>query len=300
MKTIPWQALGADVQGAMTAAEAIQSAGLDWTVEKRPVQYASGRGLLTMEDRYVTARTDNDGGLGIVGDQYRPLQNKEAFSYFDAIVGEKGAHYTRAGSLDGGSRVWIMAKLPQSVKVAGVDAVDSYLILHNTHDGSSSVRMDLMALRLVCSNGLRRMVSEGGFAVRHSAAMGQKLQAARTALRLSVESMDQFLEAADAMARKKLNAGIVEDFLNGIGLAREQDESTRRENIRMDVLRLIESGAGHQQEPIRNSLWTAVNAVTEYVDHKGGDADKRLNSIWFGSGARLKEQAFETALTLAK
>lgn len=300
-RLLAWQRIGKDVGQSMTAEEAITAGGLDWTVEKRPVLFNGNTGATeTFEGRFVTVRTDTDGALGVVGGNYTVLQNKTAFSFFDAMIAEKRAVYSRAGHVDGGARIWIMAKLPETVKIMGVDAVDSYVLIHNSHDGSSAVAMELMALRQVCSNGLKVLTQTAGFRFRHTSTMGQKVEQARSALNISVQTMEQFLEAADAMARKKLNAQIVEEFLKAIDLNKVADESTRRENQRMEVLRLIESGIGHQEPAIRNSLWTAVNAVTQYVDHKPGNDERRLSSMWFGHGADIKARAYEAAVKLSK
>lgn len=57
---------------------------------------------------------------------------------------------------------------------------------------------------------------------------------------------------------------------------------------------------------IRGTVWTAFNAVTEFVDHRkirGADdrdwASRRLASVWFGQGGRLKEKAWGSALKMA-
>ena len=83
--------------------------------------------------------------------------------------------------------------------------------------------------------------------------------------------------------------------------------STRAKNIRDEFLRLFEHGIGHDMPEIRHTTWTALNAVTEYVDHyrstrgksEHDRASNRLESAWFGSGARLKERAWELALQMA-
>ena len=65
-------------------------------------------------------------------------------------------------------------------------------------------------------------------------------------------------------------------------------------------------GRGNQLPGVCGTLWAALNAVTEYVDHQRsttGDSDlevsNRLASQWFGSGARMKAKAWEKALDLA-
>lgn len=84
-------------------------------------------------------------------------------------------------------------------------------------------------------------------------------------------------------------------------------ESTRTKNVRQELHRLFEEGIGHTMPAIRHTTWTALNAVTEYVDHYRSTrgktsierASNRLDSAWFGSGARLKERAWELAMLMA-
>jgi len=84
-------------------------------------------------------------------------------------------------------------------------------------------------------------------------------------------------------------------------------DSTRTNNIRTELMRLFEQGIGHDQQAIRGTTWAAYNAVTEWVDHHRPTrnaipelrANNRLKSAWFGSGAKLKAKAWETALELA-
>ncbi len=87
----------------------------------------------------------------------------------------------------------------------------------------------------------------------------------------------------------------------------EGKANTRAENVRDELHRLFEGGLGHDIPEIKHSSWLAFNAVTEFVDHirpsRGASdsdrASRRLDSIWFGSGARLKEKAWSLALEMA-
>ena len=56
--------------------------------------------------------------LGVVSDRYRIVQNEEAFQFTDDLLGE-GVTYETAGSLQGGKKVWMLAKLPEKYIIAG-------------------------------------------------------------------------------------------------------------------------------------------------------------------------------------
>lgn len=94
----PWHGLGTRVEEAPNSADALRLAGLDWTIDSNPV--FDGRG---QDIRGYRANTRSSDGkvLGIVGDRYQIVQNKEAFDFTDSLIGE-GITYETAGSLKGG------------------------------------------------------------------------------------------------------------------------------------------------------------------------------------------------------
>ena len=123
---LPWHGLGTRLDRPATAKEAIQAAHLDWQVRKLPLCAVDGLLHLPVRDRYGVARDGSLDVLGVVGRDYTPVQNREAFAFFDPIVGKNAAIYHTAGALGRGERVWILAKLPDSIRVVGDDITDKY------------------------------------------------------------------------------------------------------------------------------------------------------------------------------
>lgn len=94
-----WHGLGQIVEQFPTSEEAIKYAGLDYEVVKSPIftknsgiiETASGIEIgsseLEVPNYFANIRTDNNAVLGVVGKDYHIVQNREAFNFFDAIVG---------------------------------------------------------------------------------------------------------------------------------------------------------------------------------------------------------------------
>ena len=152
----PWHGLGTIVAEAPDSSAALELAGLDWTVTQKDIATADGGKVIPGFKANV--RELDDKVLGIVTDRYKVVQNTEAFAFTDALLGE-GVRYETAGSLQGGRRIWLLAKLPQQYIING-DEITPYLVFMNSHDGSGSIKVAMTPIRVVCSNTLNLALSK--------------------------------------------------------------------------------------------------------------------------------------------
>lgn len=138
--------------------------------------------------------------LGMVTERYEPLQNEEAFSFFDPIINQKTATFETAGALGVGERVWVLAKMPEVIEVVRGDDCNKYLLLSNTHSGQGSVTVKFTAIRVVCQNTLLWALKDGqqAFRVRHSRRMSDRLSEV-SALIAAVNAA--YAQAAQAFAQ---------------------------------------------------------------------------------------------------
>jgi phage/plasmid-like protein (TIGR03299 family) len=145
-----WHGLGTVVQEAPAMSDAIVMAGLDWTVRKEQLQLADGRKV----DQYATIRSSDNSILGTVGPQWTPLQNADAFEWFQPLIEDGSVKLEAAGSLREGQRVWVLAKAGVA-DVQKNDPVEQYILLSNGHDGKLAVRVGFTTVRVVCANTLK-------------------------------------------------------------------------------------------------------------------------------------------------
>ncbi len=289
----PWQRLGVELNHPQTAQEAMTFAGLDFTVVKKPIREM----LLAPVEGSVTMRTDTDQFLGIAEGDYEPIQNIDAFRFFDALVAEGEATYETAGSFGNGERVWLLAKLPGYIRVHGNDIVNKYLLLTNNHDGRSQVHAKLTPVRVVCNNTLTSALrGEGEMYIRGGGNAAKDLGQAVTILGSSISLCDRLETVFNYMASTKITENQLRQYVQTLVPDGEKEENTTRtQEIRESVLQLYESGLGANLS--RGTVWGAFNSVTEYTDHMmlEGNPTARLSSIWFGRGEQLKLKAFRLA-----
>jgi phage/plasmid-like protein (TIGR03299 family) len=305
---VPWHGLGTKLTAPATAQEAIAAAGLDYDVSLVNLTTETG---IPVPSKRAVIRTDTHDVLGVVGSNYVPVQNRQAFSFLDAIAAGGSLRYHTAGALRKGERIWLLAKLSGQIRVrSSEDISEKYLLLSNSHDGSSALRVHYTAIRVVCANTLAMADREGrgeGIAIRHQGNLAAKVQEAQRVLGLAHRFFDDLEDRFDLMARHYPSHAQVSTYFKALYPDPEEGNPTRAQNVRDQLFRLYESGQGKDIAEIRGTSWAAFNAVTEYVDHfrptrAKTDFDRaanRLESAWFGSGSRLKQRAFQLALEMA-
>ena len=304
----PWHKLGAKLENPATAAEAIEAAGLNYQVELVPLFTEAG---IPVPRRKGVIRSDSRQVLGSVGTSYVPVQNEEAFQFLDAIVADGGLRYHTAGALGKGERIWMLAKLPGHIRVKNTeDITEKFLLLHNSHDGSSPLRVHFTPIRVVCQNTLSIAERNGrglGCSIMHKGDLESKVYGAQKVLGLANRFFDDLQPKIDLLASYLPTRDQLHQFFCTLYPDPVEGNKTRAENVRAELFRLFDEGIGQDIPGIRHSAWAALHAVTEYVDHRRttrgqGDsekASKRLQSLWFGSGARLKQLAWDLAVAMA-
>lgn len=312
VKEKAWHGLGQTVQGALTSAEAIQQANLDFDIVKLPVRITLPDGTEHVSDtQYANVRTDNNEVLGYVGSRYEILQNKDAFSFFDAIVGEGEAIYETAGVLGKGERIFITAKLPEYIKVAKDDLIEQFIFLTNSHDGKNGIIAAFTPIRIVCNNTLNAAMRQNNnrIAIRHTSSMHDKLKVAHELMGISNMYTKEIETIFNAMANTQVSEKTYRDVIvksladnkKQVELYGTDASSTRFDNMVDDVMNYA---FGHQTQRMKateGTLYGIYNALTGFYQNDldwGKKEDKKAEQILDGRVYQKTQKAFDLCLEL--
>lgn len=259
----PWHGLGTMVAEAPTSAEALRLAELDWNVEGRDVFTAEGMVI----PGYKANTRDKDGKvMGIVSNRYSIVQNADAFAFTDALVGE-GITYETAGSLNGGKRIWLLGRMPET-KILG-DKTEPYICFTNTHDGSGAVRACMTPIRVVCNNTLNMALSgaQRAWSTPHKGNVQARLEEARQTLQLAEKYLVRLDEEADRLANTKMGMDKVEKALDQMFPVGEKDTERQRKTAQYSKDQIIVCMMRPDIAQYLGTAWGFVNAVSDYVGH---------------------------------
>jgi phage/plasmid-like protein (TIGR03299 family) len=301
---VPWHGLGIQVPADISPEDMMKKAGLDWEVQKFPA-FAMVNGKKVDTGRQALIRTSDNKFMDIVGDDWNPVQNREAFEFFNDFIGAGDMQMHTAGSLKGGQNIWALAKINESFEVTKGDKVEGYLLFSNPHQYGKSVDVRFTPIRVVCNNTLT-MALNNATAIDRMFKMNHRQQfdgdTVKEVLGVSKDKLEKYKEMSKFLSTKKYNDETIVEYFNRVfpvtSNKRQKDVEleSRAARLAFDVL---ESQPGAKFAA--GSWWQAFNAVTYSTDHLlGRSADTRLTSAWFGTNQKRKIEAANIALEMAQ
>lgn len=312
-----WHGLGQTVKEAVTAEKAIGLANLDYIVEKKPAMFPiddilpepDAEGNLTIKVKQVAGkfhsyRTDTGDVLGTVGSAWTPLQNVDAFRFFDSVVDKSEAIYHTAGVINKGERAWILAKMPDHIRVGKDDITENYVLISNGFNGTTAVQAAITPIRTVCENTLNMALNSAKqkISIAHTPNIDKAIEKAAEMLGIFNQYNKEMEEVYNQMARKMVSVDDVSLFLETLIPKKEETTAkTKGDEYKEDILKFFETGVGQDIKTANGTVYGLVNAVTGFTSHvkeyTSGEA-KMKNLLFNGTASRMNQKGFEIALEM--
>jgi phage/plasmid-like protein (TIGR03299 family) len=296
VRETPWHKIGVVVDHALTAEEAISAAGLDWEVDLRSISVnLPNDRRAKIADRKAVVKMDTEQVLGVVGLDYKPFQNREAFSFTDNLVHGAGAKYETAGALVHNKVIFLSLHFPEQILIGGEDPHDLYLLLRTGHFGGMAISACTTMVRAVCTNtvNLGFATAKNKWSMPHTSTLEGRLQEARESLDISVKYAETFQLEAEKMMAAKVTDDEFKRVISGILPAKPRTEATIE-----SIMNLWQSSPTNGYH---GSAWGGLQAVTEYFDHGRTvrAKDAALVATLDGSVAKLRDMVSKQLMELA-
>ena len=332
IKGAPFRYKGAhNVEACKTAQEVMECAGLNWEVQKCELvakmpynengvkhddSFVRNLNQCTpVQNAFATYRKDINYPLGIVKDKYTPVQNIDAFNFFDGAIGKDKAIWQTAGYFGHGERIFVSAKLPKNIFVNG-DPVDNYLVFTTSHDGSSGVKILFTPIRVVCQNTLNAAIrtTTNYVSFRHTSKVHSNLDIAAEILGICENKIDELSQQYKELAKIKMsdkeaynafaNTILTDKEINSIKQTGHKVEeiifkswraiddagiSMKKANTLHEMANYYFNGIG--QKEIVGNAWGVYNAVTGFYSNvDNNEGIKRMDTLLFGDRANKIEK----------
>lgn len=261
----PWHGLGTQVEEAPDSREALIAAGLDWNVVQRPVFTQDG---VKVPGYFANVRQQDGSILGVVTSRYKVVQNRDAFAFTDALLGD-GVRYETAGSLMGGRKTWILAKLPTRYIIQG-EQILPYLVFSNTHDGSGAIKIAMTPIRVVCNNTLNLALdtADRSWSIHHTGDIAAKLEDARETLFMAEDYMNELGKGFEDLSRKRLTDAAVDEYIKELlPIADDASETTEKNILRLRKDVATRYFDAPDLQGLRKNGYRFINAVSDFATH---------------------------------
>ena len=302
----PWHGLGVSVNNDLTPAQMMDKAGLNWSVEQVDA-FIELNGKKVKTGWKSLVRSSDNKILTNIGQNWNPVQNEEAFNFFNEYVQEGDMEMHTAGSLKGGEMVWALAKVKESFDLFGGDKVESFLLFSNPHSYGKSIDVRFTPIRVVCNNTLSLSLQQQA---ERTVRVGHRVEfnadEVKKALGIASGKLQTYKEMAEFLGSKRYTADSLIQYYNDV-FPRSTDKRVMNQPLSVDTLSknakscydVIDTQPGAKYA--EGSWWQAFNSYTFVTDHfQGRNADNRLYSSWFGGNQLKKRNALETAIKYAE
>lgn len=320
-KEKPWHGLGieADKEEIYDWKRFASKANLLWDVKKVPLCTTEYANQILQEskidsqiteveantDSFAIVRSDTNDVLGVVGSQYTPLSNMEAFSFFQDWLDSKEMFLHTGGTIYGGKKIFVLAQFAKDplIKIAGDDDLSKFVLLSSSHDGTTSVRFGTTLIRVCCANTLSLAHKNGQYIrTTHSKQMKKNLAEIKSILDVANQEFAATAEKLKYLAGRSINKNDLEKYVKvllEIDNKEEKDISTRSKNIMKKIFSLMDAPNQSMKE-ISGTYYAAFNSYNTYLVHDYGRSNSsRVDSLWFGINKSKNDNAMNLALQMA-
>lgn len=325
----PYGIVGTALADVTDAADALRLGGLDYLVERHPVQTVvhvdaqparfdltgyydevpAINQVVDVPGQFASVRRHADGRivpLGITGSQFRPIQNTWTTDLMQALVDDSHGTWQAVGYTHNGARTFAQLALPETVLIGGRDPIGFSLVVRNHHDGSGKLRGNPFGSRLFCTNqfpSMNRMTTQ--FSIGHTSGAIAKfdIEEARKALTLTLNYAREVETVGNKLINAKLSGSELVAFLDALyPPAKDKDtgEELETTTARRNQIASIFVDEEDQAE-IGGTRWGALQAVIAYEDWNkptrgGSTSHARETRIVTGASDDIKWNAAELLL----
>ena len=261
-----WSGLGTDISSCGSISEALFVSGLDFTVRQENIQ--------TSEDCPIPlagfrANIKDDGTpLGIVSTKYKVVQNADAFAFLDSLA-EEGMKFERAGGLQNGRKVFVLARMPDKYIISG-EHISPYIVFINSHDGTGSIKILMTPVRMICLNMLNLALRSAvrSWSAVHSGNVSYKLEDAKNTLLYADRYMQELGVTIEELKQQPVSDAKVLELVDVLLPTNDSMSDTQRKNVGLQRKDLLERYF-HAPDlaPLNRTAYRFINAVSDHATH---------------------------------
>lgn len=271
--------VGLDLTQVKSYDDALWAAGIDYTAKKVPLYLKDGT---EVQNHFGVTKSDDESQLlGIVGNQYHAVSNRDAFAVADDIVSAGYARYEVGGPSMGSRHTLNYAKSFLVLKgddfQIADDTFNSFVVFNNSFDGSTGVQYQVICQRVVCMNGMVRYLggkeSQVKINIQHSKSANDRIRTAKKIIMKRQNDIEIIKREAEAFigtdfTRAQFEKEIVPLILEKKKMVEVDKERERgHERVQQVVDELMQAYNADDVQNYASSAYRIILAISDYESH---------------------------------
>ena len=293
-----FDSVGQDLTDCDTLDEALATAGLNYTGIKTPIYLPDGTPIENFWA--VTKDSDPQAVLGVVGNQYHPIGNAEAFDVAGAIVDSGYARYEvggaalKAKNIEDGAKSFLVLR-GDDFDIAG-DVFNSFVLFRNSFDGSSGVQYQIICQRLVCLNGMVRYLgkkaAQFSIKIQHSKSAPQRIRETREVMENYLQQIEEMKREAQLfintpMSRAEFEREILPQVLKERKLVENDKERSKGfERVERTISQIISAYDADDVQNFNGTAYKVLLALSDWETHSEPLRDCGNNQVYLNRIAK--------------
>ena len=261
-----WNGLGTDISHCTTVDEALHDSGLDFNVYQTNIVTDE---LYPIPLNGFKANIKDDGTpLGVVSTKYTLIPNRQAFSFLSTLVDE-GMRFERAGGLQNGRKVFILARMPDRYIISG-ESIAPFIVFLNTFDCSGSLRILLTPIRMCCLNQLSLALRRAArsWSAMHCGDIEGKLEDAKKTLIYADRYMHELGATIEDLKQQPITDAKVIELTDALYPTNDKMTDIQLRNVNQQRNDLLERYFhAPDLEQMKKTAYRFINAVSDHATH---------------------------------
>ncbi|MCA1571337.1 MAG: DUF932 domain-containing protein [Chloroflexi bacterium] len=308
----PWHRLGTPIEDGDPARHSVERAlmlaQMGFEVELWPLEAVGPDGERRACDHRATVRVDTGEVLGVVGADYQPVQQAQAFAPMQPLLDSGVARIETAGVLRGGRDVWMLVRFDDAAFEFGAfEGTEPYGLIANNHTGKRALDLALTRVRVVCANTLGAVQRGETTKIHHVGNVAERVQ--EEAERIFEGARRRYAALAlefDRLQQTQITSADFRRLVLDVAVPLKRDPETDRITSPRQTLERREAIQQAWEGGIEHggpSAWWAYNGLVEVLDHSplyNGKATSRVESMMRGPIAEAKGRVYDALLEHAR
>ena len=279
--------------------------GLDFTIVKRPLLSYDDGGNELLTPYYGLYNSETLECINTCKEGYTVSQNSDVVDMVLQGIEpfSKTLEVTKAGSLNGGRRVYLQLAILGDDKIGKGDSIRKYVTIIDSNDGTTGLSVGIGDLTMSCQNQFFRFYKAGNARFRHTATLAQKIKTIpeliNVALKESMRQIEIYRKFESTPLTKRMAHELVQAVL---GYDRELTSTEKQASLTSRSIGIMDSLYSNIETEIEdkgNNLWALHSGVTRWTTHEKRGPKREnghVESMLVGAGYKKNIASFNFAL----